>query len=118
MLVTGVFALVFLAFFSFLVVSNVRLYKRSAAVEHKIEATKAEISRLQEENQLYRAKVDRSNDPDFLEKVARERYNLKKPGEHVAVVIPAEEKSEQTKQETRERESVPWWRKVLAAIGF
>ena len=50
----------------------------------KLASMEWEVSRLQAQNDSLRLVLERmENDPDFLEKVAREQFGMIKPGEHL-----------------------------------
>ncbi|MCF7843180.1 MAG: septum formation initiator family protein, partial [Lentisphaeria bacterium] len=65
-----------------------QLKKQIKASEERIEALKVENARLEAERQRL------LDDPEYLEKVAREKYRMAKPGEKVYRVI-IETKKEQ-----------------------
>lgn len=54
-----------------------------------------DVARLEEENAALRARLDAlATDPEALEKIAREKYNMRREGEEVLVVIPREKLAE------------------------
>ena len=57
---------------------------------------------LEARKEQLQAQISESVGQDYLEEEARERFNLKKPGEEVVVVLPPEEKKE-------EKEERKWW---------
>lgn len=78
----------------------------------KIEEVQKEIKGLEKENQTFKAKVFQQGTKDYLEKEAREKYNLKKPGEEVAVIV--EPKGGQTPLSARpEEKKKGLWQQVL-----
>lgn len=99
-----------LGFIFMLVSSNVKLKKRRHEILTKVEETKRELQRLEKENQGLQAKLPQQESEDYLEKEARERFNLKKPGEEVAVIIEPEEKSLPVQPEKKERS---FWQQLL-----
>ena len=48
------------------------------------------IEVLREENERMRARIRGLSDPEAIERIAREQYNLARPGEEVFVIIPSE----------------------------
>jgi len=50
---------------------------------------------------------------EYLEQTARERLNLKKPGEQVVAIVPPE-KQEEKQQLTKQN----FWQKILEKIPF
>jgi cell division protein FtsB len=52
---------------------------------------KNDVADLEHQNdQLQGALTDLEDDPDALEKMAREVYNMQKPGEEILIILPAE----------------------------
>lgn len=88
----------------FLVISNYRINQRRMELGAKIDELKAEIQELGERRLSLEAKVSQSDQESFLENEARERFNLKKLGEEVVTIVPAEEKTEENKDKAKE-----WW---------
>jgi len=89
----------------FLVVSNLRINQRRADLTSKLDNLKKEITDLEKEKEDLQAKAAQGNDQSYLEQQARERFNLKKPGEDVITVIPPE----QVQATTTKEASKPWW---------
>ena len=88
----------------FLVVSNYRINKRRAELGARIDELKAEIQILEERRQGLEAKISQADQDSYLEKEARERFNLKKPGEEVVAIIQPDAKSEESKAVAKQ-----WW---------
>jgi cell division protein FtsB len=88
----------------FLVVSNLRIMHRRAELNSRLQTLKEEVRRLQEKKRQLEAGILQVSDEDFLEKEARERFNLKKPGEKVVTVLPPEGEEESQKAKKKE-----WW---------
>jgi len=96
-----------LAIAGFLVISNSRLGKARSQLIEKIESLKKEIQKAGEKNQELKQQVSESSQESFIEKEARERLNLQKPGEKVVVVLPPKEE----KQEIQEQKNL--WQRIL-----
>ena len=82
-----IFLLIFTLFFIFLlpkVVHVRKLAERSRLLEEELVKIKRENNKLEEELRLLR------EDPVYLEKVAREKFNKAKQGEIVYKVVRAE----------------------------
>lgn len=54
----------------------------------RINAEEAKLQALEAENRELRERLERLNDPDYVEKLAREQLGLVKPGEISYVVVP------------------------------
>lgn len=88
-----------------LVVSNLKIGQRRADLTAQLESLREEVDALEQEKANLQAKASQGTDQDFLEKEARERFNLKKPGEEVITVIPPEQEQVTTTEETGKS----WW---------
>ena len=89
----------------FIVVTNWKINKRREELIDRVSLLKQEVERLEEKNKELKEKKIDSESEDYLEKVARDQLDLKKPGEEVIVV----QKEEEQKEEEEERKS--WWDK-------
>jgi len=89
----------------FLVVSNFRISQKRATLDSQIERLKEDIRQVEEKKRQLGAQINQSSSEVYLEKEARERLNLKKPGEEVVTVLPSpeENKPEQTEKPKH------WW---------
>lgn len=97
----------------FLANSNWKLYKKRTALEGQINTLQNEVTSLEERNRELQSDIAEAQTPEYLERMARERLNLKKPGEEVvAVVIPESQEAVSQEQEKS------WWEKLLEKIGL
>jgi cell division protein FtsB len=96
----------FLGAIGLLVVGNWKIGQRRAELTARIESLKKEIAELQKQNEEIQAGLSQKGEEGYLEKEARERLNLKKPGEEVVVVVPPKEE-EGTQEEKNFWER--WW---------
>lgn len=113
-----VFSVVFLAIMlvlvSLLIVSNWKIGKKRAELNFQIEELKSKISELQERKEALMSQISNSADKNFLEKEAREVFNLKKPGEQVVTILPPQE----TEAEEKEPAQKNPWLIPLDIFGF
>lgn len=101
----------------FLANSNWKLYKKRTELEGQINALQNEVTSLEERNRELKSGIVETQTPEYIERTARERLNLKKPGEKVvAVVIPESQKTASQEQKKRWWEN--WWEKLLEKIGL
>ena len=100
-----ILGLLILIFSGFLAVSNYRISQKKSALNSRLDQLKSEIQEIEAKKQELQAKLNQSSQEDYLEKEAREKFNLQKPGEEVVVVLPADEgsKPEQTEKPKQ------WW---------
>ena len=96
----------------FLLTSNSKLSERKEELSSRISSLSEEIQVLEKENQELKAGIFQISQDSYLEKKAREQFNLKKPGEEVVAFI----KEESEKEEVEEKEN--FWQKLLKKIKF
>lgn len=97
------FGLLLLGALTFLIITNIKIEERRKTFLLKIDNLQAEIQVLEDKNKKLRENIVQSETPEYLEKVAREQFNLKAPGEEV-VVISKEKKQEENKGEVNFQE--------------
>ena len=88
----------------FLVVSNYRINQKRMELGSRVDELRKEIQALEMRRQSLEVKVSQSDQESYLEKEARERFNLKKPGEEVVAIIQPDAKSEESKAAAKQ-----WW---------
>lgn len=96
----------------YLVFSSIKINQRRVELTSRIETLKKEIIILEEKNQEMERKVSQSESEDYLEKVAKESFGLKKPGEEVVVITKNEEEEEEIIKEKS------FWQKILEKFKF
>lgn len=95
----------------FLAVSNFKISQKRAKLNSQIELLQKEFQVLQTQQGLLQTQVSQSLEESYLEKEARESFNMKKPGEEVVTILPAEEKA-------RVEEEKTFWQKIWEKIRF
>jgi cell division protein FtsB len=96
-----------------LIVSNVKLGDKREEIKSQTQILKNEIQILTQEKEKLQAQASQTKLESYLEKEARERFNLKKPGEQVvAFVREKPEKEEQTE------EKKGFWDKIFGIFKF
>jgi cell division protein FtsB len=100
--------LVFIAVF--LMISNIRIRQEREKIADNSEYLEEKVKILKDQNEEMKKGLGQAESRQVLEKVAKERLNLKAPGEQVIVVKRAEEK-ETTVQEEEKNAWNPkvWW---------
>jgi cell division protein FtsL len=112
--IQGIFFPILVIFFvvsiaALLLVSNFKIREKRKELLSQIETVKKEIQNLEKKNQEMKAGISESQTQDYLEKEAREKLGLKKPGEEVVAIkkIQTEEKP------TEQKEEKSLWQKFL-----
>ena len=83
-------AALLLVIIGFLAVSNFKIIQKRSELNEQEEYLREQLRILEERNDLLQAQVSDSADEDYLETEARERFNLRKPGESVVTILPPE----------------------------
>jgi len=100
-----ILGVLFLAVIGFLVGSNLKISKKRAELNLRLEELRAEYQTLLEKKEKLQAQISQLGSKDALEKEARERFNLKKPGEEVVTILPSEEEEEKSEN----KQKINWW---------
>jgi cell division protein FtsL len=88
--------------FIWLVVNVVNIYYRKYKINKEIEDLKAQISSAEKSNQQISEMIDYLGSRDYLEKEAREKLNMKKPGEEVVIIEPPKQATTSSSEVTPE----------------
>ena len=88
---SAVTVILILFFIWFLFLSNWRIYQRSSELILQVKGLEKEFQELEKKNKELKLGFSQLSNEDYLEKMAREKLGLKKPGEEVVVVLPAPE---------------------------
>ena len=97
----------------FLIVSNLRINKKREKLISQIDTLQEEIQILEEKNERLKASVSQTEQESYLEKEARERLGLKKPGEEVVAI-----KKIETEEPEEPEPEKSFWQKVWEKIRF
>jgi cell division protein FtsB len=108
-----ILGILFLVIIGFLVISNYRINKKRAELQAQIKSLEEQIKILEEKKAKLQTGISVGESESFLEKEARDKLGLKKPGEEVVVVTPPKEENATT---TKENKTL--WQKLLERIGF
>ncbi len=108
-----ILAILLLGIIGFLFISNYRISMKRAEMQSQIDGLQTEIKALEDKKQQLEAGISAGQSQDFLEKEARDKLGLKKPGEDVVVVTPVKES-----QGTSTQQNKTFWQKIIQAIGF
>jgi cell division protein FtsB len=99
-----VLGILILGVVGFLVGSNLKINEKRAELNSQLEGLRIEYQALLEKKKQLQAQVSQSAEDQYLEQEARERFNLRKPGEEVVTILPPEEKEESGKEKEKK-----WW---------
>ncbi|MDP2910683.1 MAG: cell division protein FtsL [bacterium] len=101
--------LIFLVLFIivFIVFTNWKINKKRNELSERILILKQDVQILEEKNKELEEKKSETESEDFLEKVARDQLELKKPGEEVVVI----QKEFSSAEASEDKEKKTWWEK-------
>jgi len=108
-----ILGILFFAIIGFLAFSNFRINKKKIELQSQADSLKKEIQILEEKKEQLRAGILEGESETFLEKEARDRLGLKKPGEEVVAVLPPKETTQNTTQQNKSL-----WQRILQKLGF
>ena len=95
----------------YLVVSNLKINSRRAELKSQLIKLEAELNALEAKKAQLQAQVSEVTNDEYLEKEARDTFNLKKPGEEVVTILPAENNESVQKEEN-------FLKKIIDKIKF
>lgn len=84
-----------------LVVANVRIYKKKQQLNAQIQSLENKIAETKARNNELKVGIEKSNDEQYIEKVAREELDLQKPGESVFSFVKPEEENQEEKNKQK-----------------
>lgn len=89
-----------LFFIIFLIISNIKIKIQRDVINNQIKGLEKEVSILEQKNNQLKESILQSGSREYLEKTAREQFNLKAPGEEVIVI--SKEKEESTQEQKKQ----------------
>ena len=95
----------------FLIVSNWKIGQRRAELNSQVEILQQQIWTLETKRQELQSQISQTEGQEYLEREARDTFNLKKSGEEVVAILPAE-------GEEKIEEERSFWQKIWDRIGF
>lgn len=95
----------------FLVYSDLKINRRRAELNVQLSTLQQELQELEAKRQELQSQVSQSESQEYLEKEARETFNLKKPGEEVVAVLPPGNEQKSAQEES-------FWQKIIDKIKF
>jgi len=89
-------AIFFVVVMIVLIVADIRIYKRRKDLESEVAKYNQQIQLLKEKNKNLEERIGNSDNPDYIEKIAREEQDMQKPGENVvSFIMPKGEKQDE-----------------------
>jgi len=88
--------------------------KKTHTVYSEVKVLEQKLSQIEQENIELEAQIGIFEDPQIIDQEARQRLNLKKDGENVVVVLPAEKSTAQQQPPQQQEEKKSFWDKFLS----
>jgi len=112
------FLFFFICIFIILLVSNLKLKQKREQLLGQISYLETEIEKAKNKNEILRAQISQIESREYLEKVAREKFGLKAPGEEVVIITKEETKKEnEIKEKTAPFSPKRWWEWIKEKIS-
>ncbi|MDO8529938.1 MAG: septum formation initiator family protein [bacterium] len=84
-----------------LVIANIKIYKKKQQLTAQVRALENKIEETKIRNEELKEGIEKANDIEYIEKVAREELDLQKPGEKVFSFVKAEEGGKNDKKASK-----------------
>ena len=107
-----ILTIIFFVVIGFLVVSNIKISQKKNRLNARIEILRQEVQGLELKKHKLESQISQTEMESYLEEQARERFNLKKPGEEVVAF------TKQESEENNQQEQKTFWQKVLEKLKF
>ena len=92
-------AIFIICLMAFIIIADVRIYQRRKGLEAEVSKYEQQIKQLKERNTKLEEEIGNSDNPDYIEKIAREEQDMQKPGENVvSFIMPEGQVKEEVKQ--------------------
>ncbi|MBI4122907.1 MAG: septum formation initiator family protein [Parcubacteria group bacterium] len=87
-----------------LLVNNIQLYRKTQELRSKTEELRSQKEALEAQKAELETNITQGQQPEYQEKILREKGLYQKPGEQVITVVP-----EEPKPEAQGKPSKVWW---------
>ncbi|MBU2545192.1 septum formation initiator family protein [Patescibacteria group bacterium] len=108
-IISVILILIVVFFIGFFVVINWKINKRRSVLSEQVLTLEQEVREMEEKNRDLKNKKEETESDEYIEKVAREQLDLKKPGEEVYVV---QEEGSASAEASADEEKQTWWDKI------
>jgi len=95
---------------AFLISSNWKIYQKKAGLGEKVSEMKDESEVLERKNLELKENLNYIQSGEYLEKMAREQLDMKKPGEEVIVI-------QKQKEDDLPQKNESWWTKIKSIFA-
>jgi len=93
--------IIFLIVAAGLIFLDFKIYQKKQQLVNQINSYKQQIEEIKEKNESLKEQISKSDDKEYIEKIAREELDMQKEGEKVvSFVMPKQESKEEQKAES------------------
>lgn len=98
-----------------LVSSLWKLFEKRQEIGEHVKGMEERVVKLRRENEEMEKVLTQAATPSFIEKEARRKLDMKKPGEKMVIIVPPKQTEELKNERTEEQKDVrgiSWWQKI------
>lgn len=95
----------------YLIASNWKINEKRSELISQVETLQQQLAELEAKRDALQSQISQTTEEEYLEREARETFNLKKPGEEVVTVLPPEGESQQETERS-------FWQRIWDKIKF
>lgn len=86
-----------------LIYADFKIYQKKQELTAQLNNYKKQIEEIQKRNETLKDEIINSDNPEYIEKIARDQENLQKPGEKVvSFIMPGQQENQENKSEKKE----------------
>jgi len=85
--------------FIVLIIADIKIYQKRKGLEAEVAKYERQIQEIKDKNKNLEEKIANSDNPDYIEKIAREEQDMQKPGESVVSFIMPKAQDQKTEAE-------------------
>jgi cell division protein FtsB len=101
-------AFLIFAFAGILIISDIKIYIQGKSLKQEVAKYENQLTQLKEQNKKLEEKIANSDNPDYIEKVAREEQDMQKEGETAVSFVFPENNNSKNAAASGEFENLGW----------
>ena len=83
-----------------LIYADFKIYQKKQELTSQLNNYKKQIEEIRKRNETLKEEIVNSDNPEYIEKIARDQENLQKPGEKVvSFIMPKQQENQENKSE-------------------
>jgi cell division protein DivIC len=96
------------AFAGILIISDIKIYIQGKNLKQEVAKYESQLAQLKDQNRKLEEKIANSDNPDYIEKVAREEQDMQKEGETVVSFVFPENSDNENAASSGKFENLGW----------